>query len=223
MIVNYRRNVSISYHRSQHLIASSIWTPLKTKLAQYAMLVWGHLQQTPLTWTNRKAQNSMGKILELPYEQKGCTDKNGELQAESSAVGDGSLTTRQYEEVQQSLLVKTGCATCHTAVLCKIQLRLEYLSWSVCTEMSTPELKGWFSCLHRDFSCCLRCYRKSETPTRRWQMQHRTSQYSTSRPEIASWSIQFGTQQLGHVQGYLASQYSQGILGNNLVCQELHS
>lgn len=92
------------------------------------MLVWGHLQQTPLTWTNRKAQNSMGKILELPYEQKGCTDKNGELQAESSAVGDGSLTTRQYEEVQQSLRAKTGCATCHTAALCKIQLRLEYLS-----------------------------------------------------------------------------------------------
>lgn len=124
-------------------------------------------------------------------------------------------------EVQQSLLVKTGCVICHTAALCKIQLRTGVPALKCFHRDVNTWAQRWFNCHHRDCSCCLRCYWKSKTSTRRWQMQHRTSQYSTSRLGIISWSIQFGTQH--HVQGYLTSQYSQKILGNNLVCQELDS
>lgn len=195
--------------------------------------VGGHLQQTPLTWSSRKAQNSMRKILE--QNKRGRTSLLSRKDARTKVLS-WRLSVVLWG---MALPTHTRMGRCSKAFLWRLALlpatqlpyvtfssELESLHWSVCTEMPTPGLKGWFNCLRWDFLCCLRCYRKSETPTRRWQMQHRTSQYSTSRPEITCWSIQFGTQhcqQPGHNQGYLTSQYTQGILGNNLVCQELDS
>lgn len=69
-IVNYRKTVSIPFQRSQHLIASLTWTPLKTKSAQYARLVWGDLQQTPLSEISRKARSPWTRFLHRAKEQE---------------------------------------------------------------------------------------------------------------------------------------------------------
>ena len=79
--------------------------------------------------TEQKTEN-------FPIQQKGCRDKNPKLQAERGAARLGCPTTCKYREMQQSLVVQTGCVSYHTAALLdKVQLK---------TGVSM------LKCLHRD-------------------------------------------------------------------------